>query len=75
MSSAAELETALQTFLANAQYAIESATDLDALAEAERTYLGKSSTLNLVAERIQRDHKNAVVVRFDPWLISGRNDS
>jgi hypothetical protein len=35
---------------------------------------GKSSILNLVQERIRAEHENAVVVRFDPWLMSGRND-
>ncbi|PXA99797.1 hypothetical protein DMC47_01675 [Nostoc sp. 3335mG] len=35
---------------------------------------GKSSVLNLVAARIKTDHANAIVVRFDPWLVSGRND-
>ena len=35
---------------------------------------GKSSILNLIQERVKKDHPDAVVVRFDPWLISGRND-
>lgn len=35
---------------------------------------GKSSILNLMEERIRSHHRDAVVVRFDPWLISGRND-
>lgn len=35
---------------------------------------GKSSILNLVAERIADEYPDAVVVRFDPWLVSGRND-
>src|SRR5258708_846006 len=35
---------------------------------------GKSSILNLLSENIKLDYKDALVVRFDPWLISGRND-
>lgn len=35
---------------------------------------GKSSILNLVSEKIKVDYPHALVVRFDPWLISGRND-
>ena len=35
---------------------------------------GKSSILNLLQARIKEEHGEAVVVRFDPWLISGRND-
>lgn len=35
---------------------------------------GKSSVLNLVAARTAAEHNDAIVVRFDPWLISGRND-
>src|SRR2546427_11595454 len=34
---------------------------------------GKSSILNLVSEKIKHDYEEALVVRFDPWLISGRN--
>jgi KAP family P-loop domain len=33
---------------------------------------GKTSVLNLVTEDIRRRHKAAVVVRFDPWLVAGR---
>jgi hypothetical protein len=35
---------------------------------------GKSSILNLLRESLKADHPEAVVVSFDPWLISGRND-
>ncbi|HEX6980615.1 MAG TPA: KAP family NTPase [Alphaproteobacteria bacterium] len=35
---------------------------------------GKTSLLNLLDERIQQQYENAIVVRFNPWLISGRND-
>jgi predicted KAP-like P-loop ATPase len=35
---------------------------------------GKSSVLNLVSLEVQRTAPQAVVVRFDPWLVSGRND-
>jgi hypothetical protein len=35
---------------------------------------GKSSILNLLAAHIQEKYPQAVLVRFDPWLISGRND-
>jgi hypothetical protein len=35
---------------------------------------GKSSLLNLLAAHIQEKYPQAVLVRFDPWLISGRND-
>jgi predicted KAP-like P-loop ATPase len=35
---------------------------------------GKSSILNLLEEYIRASHPTAVVVRFNPWLISGRND-
>ena len=35
---------------------------------------GKSSILNLLRERLKADQPEAVVVSFDPWLISGRND-
>ncbi|MDX5955871.1 MULTISPECIES: KAP family P-loop NTPase fold protein [Azospirillum] len=35
---------------------------------------GKSSLLNLLAAEITRRHPTAVVVRFDPWLVSGRDD-
>lgn len=35
---------------------------------------GKSSILNLLRERLKEIHPDTVVVSFDPWLISGRND-
>jgi predicted KAP-like P-loop ATPase len=35
---------------------------------------GKSSTLNLLEAEIKKVHPGAVVVRFDPWLVSGRDD-
>lgn len=35
---------------------------------------GKSSLLNLLQGEIERQHPGAVVVRFDPWLVSGRDD-
>lgn len=35
---------------------------------------GKSSVLNMVEEQLRADHKDIVIVRFDPWLISGSND-
>lgn len=35
---------------------------------------GKSSILNLLDHYIKADYPDAIVVRFDPWLISGRND-
>ncbi|MFJ6024254.1 P-loop NTPase fold protein [Brevundimonas sp. NPDC092305] len=35
---------------------------------------GKSSILNLVESELRRRQANTVVVRFDPWLISGRDD-
>ena len=35
---------------------------------------GKSSLLNLLQAEIEKQHPDAVVVRFDPWLVSGRDD-
>lgn len=35
---------------------------------------GKSSLINLLNAEIQKQHASAVVVRFDPWLVSGRDD-
>lgn len=35
---------------------------------------GKSSVLNLLEEHIRRRSRKAVVVRFDPWLVSNRDD-
>lgn len=35
---------------------------------------GKSSILNILQEHITSTYENAVVVRFDPWLVSGRDD-
>jgi energy-coupling factor transporter ATP-binding protein EcfA2 len=35
---------------------------------------GKSSLLNLLREHIQEKYPDALVISFDPWLVSGRND-
>lgn len=35
---------------------------------------GKSSILNLAHEYLFAEYKDAVVVRFDPWLVSGRDE-
>ncbi|MFT3727861.1 MAG: KAP family NTPase [Terricaulis sp.] len=35
---------------------------------------GKSSVLNLLSEEIRRLYPSAFVVRFDPWLVSGRQE-
>lgn len=35
---------------------------------------GKSSLLNLLQAKIEDQNPAAVVVRFDPWLVSGRDD-
>jgi hypothetical protein len=35
---------------------------------------GKSSLLNFVEEQILNEYPQAIVVRFNPWLVSGRND-
>ena len=35
---------------------------------------GKSSLLNLLKERLEDQYPDALIVRFDPWLVSGRND-
>lgn len=35
---------------------------------------GKSSVLNLLANELERRDPKPVVVRFDPWLVSGRDD-
>lgn len=35
---------------------------------------GKSSILNLVDQEIRKRSPQAVVVRFDPWIISGQQD-
>jgi predicted KAP-like P-loop ATPase len=35
---------------------------------------GKSSILNLLRENLKATYPDAIVVSFDPWLISGRND-
>jgi hypothetical protein len=35
---------------------------------------GKSSILNLLRTHIAQQYPDAVVISFDPWLISGRND-
>src|SRR5690349_7461474 len=35
---------------------------------------GKSSILILLEEAIKSRYDSAIVVRFDPWLVSGRDD-
>jgi predicted KAP-like P-loop ATPase len=35
---------------------------------------GKSSILNLLRQHIKESYPRALVVSFDPWLVSGRND-
>ena len=35
---------------------------------------GKSSILNLLEDHLRKQYRDVVVVRFDPWLVSGRND-
>jgi len=35
---------------------------------------GKSSLLNLLREHLRDKFPNALIVTFDPWLVSGRND-
>src|SRR6185437_3494949 len=35
---------------------------------------GKSSLLNLVREHIKATYSDAIIITFDPWLVSGRND-
>lgn len=35
---------------------------------------GKTSILNLLQEEIESRHPKALVVRFDPWLVAGRED-
>lgn len=35
---------------------------------------GKSSVLNMIEEKLKSDYNNIVIIRFDPWLISGSND-
>lgn len=35
---------------------------------------GKSSILNLFRRYLEQHHENALVINFDPWLVSGRND-
>jgi predicted KAP-like P-loop ATPase len=35
---------------------------------------GKSSVLNLLRQHIKETYPHALVVSFDPWLVSGRND-
>lgn len=35
---------------------------------------GKSSVLNLLRRHIKEAYPRALVVAFDPWLVSGRND-
>ncbi|MBB3020844.1 energy-coupling factor transporter ATP-binding protein EcfA2 [Microvirga lupini] len=35
---------------------------------------GKSSILNLLQDHLETQYEDALIVRFDPWLVSGRND-
>ena len=35
---------------------------------------GKTSILNLLEKHIKQEYKDAIIVRFDPWIISGRDD-
>lgn len=35
---------------------------------------GKSSVLNMIEEQLVQDYPDMVIVRFDPWLVSGSND-
>ncbi|MEH6474695.1 MAG: KAP family NTPase, partial [Sneathiella sp.] len=35
---------------------------------------GKSSILNMLDQEIRAEFSDALVVRFDPWLVSGRDD-
>jgi len=35
---------------------------------------GKSSILNLVEQTLRERHEKAIILRFDPWLVSGRDD-
>jgi hypothetical protein len=35
---------------------------------------GKSSILNLLHEHLKGMYEDALIVRFDPWLVSGRDD-
>lgn len=35
---------------------------------------GKSSVLNLIEEEIRRRNRRSVVIRFDPWVISGQQE-
>jgi energy-coupling factor transporter ATP-binding protein EcfA2 len=35
---------------------------------------GKTSLLNLLEEEVKKNYKLSVVVRFNPWLVSGTND-
>lgn len=35
---------------------------------------GKSSLLNLLKQKLEEQYPDALVIRFDPWLVSGRND-
>ncbi|MEA2875051.1 MAG: hypothetical protein QOF14_247 [Hyphomicrobiales bacterium] len=35
---------------------------------------GKSSILNLLKESIKTNYPDTLIVRFDPWLVAGRND-
>lgn len=35
---------------------------------------GKSSVLNLLTEKIESTYPNGLVIRFDPWLVHGRDE-
>lgn len=35
---------------------------------------GKSSVLNLMEDHLRKKYEDVVILRFDPWLITGRND-
>jgi energy-coupling factor transporter ATP-binding protein EcfA2 len=35
---------------------------------------GKSSILNLLENHVKKTHSSALIVRFNPWLVSGRDD-
>src|SRR5689334_19065772 len=35
---------------------------------------GKSSILNLLSEYLAQQYPDSLIVKFDPWLVSGRND-
>ena len=35
---------------------------------------GKSSILNMMEDHLRKKYEDVVILRFDPWLITGRND-